>query len=36
MLLDGINFEPNGLITKLQTPLITTKTILPETMGQQL
>jgi hypothetical protein len=27
MLLDGINFEPKRLITKLQTPLITTKTV---------
>jgi hypothetical protein len=27
MLLDGINFEPKRLITKFQTPLITTKTI---------
>ena len=27
MLLDGINFEPKRLITKFQTPLITTKTV---------
>jgi hypothetical protein len=33
MLLDGINFEPKRLITKFQTPLITTKTIFARNYG---
>jgi hypothetical protein len=33
MLLDGINFEPKSLITKFQTPLITTKTIFARNYG---
>jgi hypothetical protein len=33
MLLDGINFEPKRLITKFQTPLITSKTILARKYG---
>jgi hypothetical protein len=33
MLLDGINFEPKRLITKFQTPLITTKTIFARNCG---
>jgi hypothetical protein len=40
MLLDGINLELKRLITKFQTPLITTKTIFAqlttETMAQLL
>jgi hypothetical protein len=33
MLLDGINFELKRLITKFQTPLITTKTIFARNYG---